>query len=135
MEIALYRENSILRLAFKSDSDSLLSLEAGRPYTFKVKDDRNLRHHRKFFAIVKLFISNMDKPYTTEQVLTWLKIKAGLYKEAKIQGDTILLPDSISFEKMGQKKFNEFYEHSVQLMAGVLGISVYSIENGAEEYL
>lgn len=139
MDIALIKKDNKLEPVYQSDIETIKGLETGREYWFNLKNSRNLKHHRKLFAIIKLFIANTDGKYTTEQVLAWLKIKAGYYNvisvSVKGKKTPFSIPDSISFEKMGQKKFSEFYEHSVILMADALGITVYVLENEANDYL
>jgi hypothetical protein len=83
-----------------------------------VKRERNLQHHRLFFAMLNLVADNSRYYHTTDQVLTALKIALG-HVETFIHpttGKTYLIPKSIAFEKMDQDEFREFFERCVDVI-------------------
>jgi len=86
------------------------------------RDLRNLMHHRKLFALLKLCMENMPDKYkdlfkSTEQLLDELKLQAGhVEKRTSLGGKVYFVPKSISFDKMGQSDFAEFYKKIVDVV-------------------
>ncbi len=81
----------------------------------KALDQRNVQHHRKFFALIRIVYDNMpeqfDSHFPTQDDLRHELIKrAGFYKEyIDLKGNTQYRAESISFDSMGQKRFDELY--------------------------
>ena len=88
----------------------------------KTSDLRNLGHHRKLFALIRLVYQNLpehlDGVFISEyELLTELKMQAG-WREKRVSmgGTEYWYPKSIAFEKMGQQAFNEFYDRVVDVV-------------------
>lgn len=96
--------------------------------TLSEAQNRILKHHKRLFAIIGKFTENINIDLTTEECLTYLKIKTGRYKTIKFKGADVIIPCSISFLKMNQKEFETFYNEAVCIMAGVLGVSKADLE-------
>jgi len=81
----------------------------------KALDQRNVQHHRKFFALIRVVYDNMpeqfDRHFPTQDDLRHELIKrAGFYKEyIDLKGNKQYRAESISFDSMGQKRFDELY--------------------------
>ena len=81
----------------------------------KALDQRNVQHHRKFFALIRIVYDNMpeqfDSHFPTQDDLRHELIKrAGFYKEyIDLKGNKQYRAESISFDSMGQKRFDELY--------------------------
>jgi len=81
----------------------------------KALDQRNVQHHRKFFALIRIVYDNMpeqfDSHFPTQDDLRHELIKrAGFYKEyIDLKGKKQYRAESISFDSMGQKRFDELY--------------------------
>jgi len=78
-------------------------------------DTRQLWRHRKFFLLLKKVIEYMpedlsEKYNTTDKLLIELKIQLGLFEIHTTLGgiEAMIVRGSISFGKMGEKKFTEF---------------------------
>ena len=83
------------------------------------KEARNILHHRKFFALLKYTVFNCNESFglqTTDQLLIIVKLGLGMYDLHLIEGSEVYVPQSISFAKMGQKRFEEFYSNTVDFI-------------------
>ena len=89
-------------------ADAILDVE--------VKEARNPGHHRKFFSMVGFIFKNQDKYETVTDLLIEIKLRTGHYKEhVTARGKLVYIPKSISFAKMDQKEFEEFYDKAIDI--------------------
>ena len=81
----------------------------------KITKPRNLKHHRKFFSMLQLVFQNQDRYPTLKHLLTAVKIEAGWYEDVPIdvRGNPYFIPKSISFARMDQLEFDEFYTQAI----------------------
>ena len=88
----------------------------------KALDERNVQHHRKFFALIRVVFDNMpeqyDKHFPTQDDLRHELIKrAGFYKQyTDLKGNTQYRADSISFDSMSQKRFEQLYSRVLDVV-------------------
>ena len=135
-EIVLIKTGpAALQCAYESDQEKLKELKIGQQYKFKKSDDRNPLHHKKLMAIFHVVADNTENFGSVRQVMEYCKIKAGEVDIIGVNGEIHVIPRSISFDKMGQSKFNEFYKKSVDICAGVLGIDPEALQNESMERL
>lgn len=120
------------KLTFRKNFNSLVPDEATDPaaaeWLRKVKhgtyvtierpkSPRNVQHHRLFFALVNLVFENQEHYETVEHLLTAMKIGLGHCDTLTMKdGGVAYLPKSISFAKMSQEQFNEFYDRAIALV-------------------
>lgn len=92
---------------------------------------RNLKFHKKFFALLKVIVDYMDEEtrlrhniFDSRELLQRLKIDLGLYSlhimgpnSTLPEGTCVYVPDSISFGKMDETKFAAFYK-------AVIGVAI-----------
>lgn len=102
------------------DAGYIAHLEAGECLECETHKVRNPAHHRKFFALLDNAFLNQEK-YTSKPALFLdLKIRAGWYNEHITQdGKVVFIPRSISFARMGQDQFDEFYDQAVIALASM----------------
>ena len=96
--------------------DALDSLPIGKEVMVEVKARRNLKFHRKLFALLSLILENQDYYKTIELLLDEVKFRAGYFEiNVTHKGQTIAKPKSISFASMDEIEFAEFYKHAVDV--------------------
>ena len=136
MKVYLVKNNNSLIPAYGSDKDKLNKYADGELLQVELKKPRNLKHHRKFFAILNMVVENSDKWVSVRQLLTALKYKLGLYEMViMFDGKILPAPESISFESMDQRQFEtEVYNPAVEILADEIGITVKEIEMNWENY-
>ena len=83
--------------------------------------DRNLRHHRLFFGLLKLVFDNQQRYLSTEALRFALTIQAGYVEEIRLSGDRVVLkPKSIAFHSMDQNEFKLFYDAALKAIPELL---------------
>ena len=86
----------------------------------EIKKPRNVAMHRKFWTLMNLVFENQDHYKSAEEVCTAFKFATGHYDEQRyvINDETYLhrVPRSISFAKMDQDDFSNFYERAIQFL-------------------
>jgi len=120
-------------------SEELLnSLPAGRELKAVITQPRNVAHHRKFFALLNVIYPHQDTYPTRESLLKAIKCALGFGETIKLpDGRIILSPGSISFGKMDQQAFSEFYERAVKLITEKIlpGVDSADLEREVNEIL
>ena len=108
--------NGVLAPMFPEDADALATLRPGHDYMVSISVPRNLRFHRKFFALLRITLDNMpdavrhrDNIRSLASLLSAVKISAGLFDTVICHGREIAVPRSISFAKMDEASFECFY--------------------------
>jgi len=76
---------------------------------------RNGAFHRKFMSMVQYVYQNQDKHQCFEDLLVEIKIRTGHYKEhIRESGEIVYAPKSISFAKMDEIEFSDFYNKAIK---------------------
>ncbi|MFA7278789.1 MAG: DUF1367 family protein [Sterolibacterium sp.] len=116
VDVLLIREGNALKATDAIGAETLAEITHGEIVTCSIRRARNPRHHRLFFALLKIVMSNQDRYATTPQLLTAIKLHTGYYDLNVIPGKmpiTVCIPKSISFAAMSQAEFREFYDKAV----------------------
>lgn len=76
-----------------------------------IKKPRNIKFHKKTFALFNLVFSNQEHYQNVDDLRHDLTVAAGYYLERiNLQGETIRVAKSISFAKMDEHDFSEYYD-------------------------
>jgi hypothetical protein len=114
MELYTIKKNGVFFPAYDSDYEQAQKIKDGECTKFSTKRVRNPQHHKKFFALLKLIVENHDRINTVDQALIEMKLRCGWYDlHVTLKGASLYVPRSISFDNMGQDKFNELYNQAV----------------------
>ena len=135
MKIGLVKNtNGHFTPAYDSDWEKAKKIKTGDLVTYERKKERNPRFHRKLFALYRLTLhylpeakkkeirKNEFRMQTEEDVLFYCKIKQGLIRNRGVtnKGNIIYEADSISFAKMGEDEFSDFYNRSVDICLALM---------------
>jgi hypothetical protein len=84
-------------------------------YKAEVTKPRNLKMHRRYWALVTMVFHNCDQFKSVEQCHQYLKLRAGHSTTvvSKTTGEVYLVPDSIAFDKLDDTGFQEFWNKIV----------------------
>ena len=124
--------------AYKSDADLMSKIKEGKAYRYFASDERNPKHHRKLFAILRVVVQNdpNDQFPDEESLLAALKYEMGYtHTYIDMKGKTRTETDSISFSNMGQSRFETFYQKAVDICSQYLGIAPLELEQNISEYM
>ena len=125
MKITLIKGlNNKFSIAYDSDYETAKKIKVNEPYEYDFKNVRNPRHHRKYFALLNLVVSNTEKFKDVNHLRMILAIECGHYDELidPLSGEVRIIPKSISFSSMGQDEFSELYSKSLDYCCKVLGV-------------
>jgi hypothetical protein len=95
-------------------------LKLGSDVQVRVVMPRNIKFHRKFFALLNLTLDNLQEEvqnrlhiYSIETLLAAIKIDLGYYDTVNVGGRYVIRLRSISFGKMDETAFEKFYDNAV----------------------
>jgi hypothetical protein len=94
----------------------LTKLEPGDSFKLEYVIPRNIKHHRKFMALVAVVAEYSDVYDNQDKALLAVKIAAGHcdFVPNPITGELQAVPKSISFAAMGQDDFETFYDEAIK---------------------
>jgi hypothetical protein len=93
----------------------------GEVLRVKIHRDRNPRHHRLFFGLLKLVFDNQERYLSQEALRFAITVQAGYVDEIRLSGDRVALkPKSISFGSMDQAEFKLFYDAALKAIPELL---------------
>lgn len=121
----LYLIRTIAGLAAIDDAgkDILRKIKVGRTVKCEITQPRNLKFHRKFFALLNTVWAAAGDWPTPDALLIELKLKLGLIDEITVRetGEVVKILGSISFAAMDQTTFDAFYERAIQALCFMVG--------------
>lgn len=123
MEFYLTKTDTMtFKASYDSDAEAVKHIPIGESVKAKFVKSRNVRHHRKFFAMLEMVKQNMpetmpEQYQDTTLLLDEIKFQLGYFEMYHtLGGRDFYKVKSISFGKMDQVKFDEFYNRAVDVM-------------------
>jgi hypothetical protein len=136
MNIDLVKADKTLYPAYEEDEEKLKKIKSGEIYRYKVSKPRNLKFHKKFFALVKLGFDNSKLDFPDQDIYRYYIImKAGHYIEVETPKGKMYLPKSISFSKMDDTEFEKVYNSVLQQIIIDTGATEEIIQTELAGYL
>ena len=129
---------------YDSDLEAKKRLKDGAIVRCKVSNPRNLEHHKKFFALVRLTFDNL--PFclaeawnisNEDDMLRRFKRDLGYYTAFRNEyGEREIEYRSISFPAMEQREFEQFYNQCVDLVLNkyIKGLNREDLINEVENF-
>ena len=117
----------------ESEEDSK-KIQVGEIRKFTVVKQRNLKFHRKYFALLNLVAENSN--YTKDGLLIIIKHYFKMYdKIITPKGTELYNYHSISFDKMDQYEFEKFFNDTLDILGLLLKMNKEDKENLVLELL
>mgnify|MGYP001576487379 CR=1 FL=1 len=91
---------------------AMRNIGQGEIVSVEVKRPRNLRFHRKFFAMLSIILSNQDYYKSTDDLLDVCKLRVGHCRTLQTKLGQVQIPKSISFAAMDDVAFADFYDRA-----------------------
>lgn len=134
------RDQLVVTPLMPMDDETLRELPLEREAKIEITFPRNLKFHKKFFALLHVIYDYMGEArraelniWSEKELLNRLKIDLGLYTLFIVgpgstlpEGTPVYQPDSISFAKMDDTSFGKFYK-------GVIGVAIGKYVFGQNE--
>lgn len=125
------------------DYEAKKRLKMGDIVRCQIKRPRNLRFHKKFFALLSLTYDNIPHDVaellgisSKEGMLDTIKLALDHYDTYEIGGKTLLRLRSIAFDKMDDTEFETFYVRTVDFILHHLlpGLDQKTLEEEIKHY-
>lgn len=117
LDVLLVREGNRLAAADPISAETISSIKLKETVTASICRPRNVKHHRKLWALLTVVQANQNTFATTQDLLGALKLATGLFDTGKtIDGIPYVIPQSISFTAMDQARFEEWYDKAIEVI-------------------
>ena len=136
MKLLLVKTQRGLVPVFDSDMEVYSKIAIGEEIEIDYKKKRNLRFHKKYFALIKLAFENQSDYRLFDELRRDITIAAGFYDEvtSRLTGEIYKVAKSISFANMDEIEFSELYEKTKDVISRWIGISNETIEEEIAQY-
>lgn len=128
--------NNLLKPAFDEDKEKFSQFPKDGYFEIKYTKKRNVRFHRKFFALLKIAYENQSDYRLMEDMRRDLIITSGHYEEVvnAITGEVYKIAKSISFSNLDDTEFTLIYEDVKDVIIRWIGIDNETLENEIAQY-
>ena len=125
----------VLKPSFDSDYEKVKKLKVGEEYKCKITQPRNVKFHRKYFALINLVYQNQEKYNNSDDLRHDLTIASGYYrKSVDLQGNDVKKAKSISFAKMTEFEFGELYSATLDSIVKYFGFDREAMIEEIEQF-
>ena len=101
-----------------ANSEEILEgLPTGQHLKAVITKPRNIKFHRKFFAMLKIFLENQEYFENVDDLRYAVQMKLKMGKWIKINDAVGFKADSLSFSKMDELAFNKVYERAYKFLS------------------
>lgn len=121
---------------YDSDMEIYSKIPMNEEFEIEYVKKRNLKFHKKYFALLKLAFENQSDYRLLEDLRRDVIITAGWYDEtvSVITGEVLKVAKSISFAQMDEVEFSQLYEKTKDVISRWLGIDDETIEKEIMQY-
>ena len=95
-------------------TEALRGIKIGQTVAVEVTRPRNIQHHRLYWAMCSKIGNALD--VEPENISDVLKLRTGHFVVVQTKSGPVHLPRSISFAKMDQAQFREFFERCCRVI-------------------
>jgi len=113
---------------FSSDYEALSKIKNNTTYKIKIVKPRNVKFHRKYFALLNCYFDNQHTFLEMEDLREWVQMTAGFLKVVTTPTGTIYKAKSINFASMDEIAFSELYNKSMDVILKQLGCEQSELE-------
>lgn len=105
------------------DAERLEDAKQGQVFNLTPTGKRSNPHHNLYWSTLRSVCKATSKWPTEEHLHDLIKLACGYYKfeYSSLVGGFVKMTDSISFDKMTQQEFNQFFESAIEKLAEDLG--------------
>lgn len=122
-------------VCYDSDYEKMKHIKANDAVEVEIKKPRNIKFHRKFFALIEMVYQNQERYNNKEELRYDLIVASGHYtKRVNLDGEEIEIPDSISFSKMDEIEFNRLYSNVIDVIIKYFNFNKQDILDNIEHY-
>ena len=136
MKILVVKTLNGLKPAYDSDKEVFNKMPLNEIFEIEYIKKRNVKFHKKFFALLKLAYENQSDYRFIEDMRRDLLIVSGNYDEqvCKITGEIYKKAHSINFSNMDELQFSEVYTSVENIICKWLGIDNETLDDEINQY-
>lgn len=135
MKILLVRTLSGFKTAYDSDFELSKKIKLNEIYEYEFKQTRNIKFHRKFFALINMVFQNQEQYTNIEHLRKDLIFESGNYDlRHDLNGVEIREAKSISFAQMDEIQFSELYNSVIDVIVKYFNFEKQDIIDNVEQY-
>lgn len=138
MKLNLVKQlNGTFKPAYDSDYEKSKRYKVGDVLDVDIKKPRNLKFHKKFFALMNMVYQNQPEGKEInnfDHFRKYLIKRAGFFETIETPTGTIYEADSISFASMDEVKFNDLYSRVVDTIVKIYGWEESDILENLEDF-
>ena len=136
MKVTVIKQlNNTLKVAYNSDYELIKKLKLNTVYQVEIKQPRNYRFLKKFFALINMVYENQETYNNIDDLRHDLIVSAGYYRKTiNMQGVEVKRANSVSFSKMNETQFSELYNSVIDVVVKWLGFDKEDIKTNIEQY-
>jgi hypothetical protein len=117
MKIYLKKVNNVLIPSLPEDEEKLARWRNGEILEIEIRKPRNLKFHRKFFALLNIAFDNQDRYDNFEAFRAEVIMRCGYFNtHIHLSGKQSFSPKSISFGAMDQMEFEKLYSEAINVI-------------------
>jgi hypothetical protein len=106
-----------LRASDVQGRELLQKIKQGQQVEVVIKQARNGKQHRLYWALMGLIYPHQSRYATQEQLSNAIKCAVGWCDQIELAGGRIMaVPKSISFANMPQEEFGQFFDKVIELV-------------------
>ena len=118
-----------------SDYEKFKKLKINHLYQCKVTQPRNVKFHRKYFALINLVYQNQERYDNSDDLRHDLTIASGYFRlSVDLKGNEVKKAKSISFAKMTEYEFGELYSATLDAIVKYFGFDKESMIEEIEQF-
>lgn len=136
MKVCVIKQaDQTLIAAHDSDWEKIRKIRHGEMFEIEIKVQRNLKFHKKMFALYKLVFENQELFQSQEDMRRELTIAAGYFDTYHgLDGGLIKKAKSLSFSEMDEIEFQELYERTKDAICLHFRFTNPIIENNIHQF-
>jgi|TARA_R100001510_G_C7652874_1_gene210831 hypothetical protein len=121
--LQVVKRDGVLHPVTRYDAEILETYTTNQLFDIQAVSERSPQHHKLYWSILNNVVKATNKWATASHLHDDLKMLCGYYRTVinKANGGVYYVPDSIAFNKMDQKEFNDFFETAMQKIAETIG--------------
>lgn len=107
-----------LKPAYNQDYDNIkqFKFKIGETYEIDIKKPRNLKFHKKYFALLNLVYENQEYFNDFESFREYIVIKSGYYIKTVTAKGEFYKAKSISFASMDNYEFEKLFDKTLDVV-------------------
>jgi len=122
MEIELLKTKDGLIPITDEGVRAVQRIKVGSPVYMTYKPRRNMKFHKKYFALLNQVKLNQEHYKTVDNIHEAVKFRGGYYETIfTLNGDKLIVTKSIAFHSMDNAEFEEFYSVAIDVCLELVG--------------